>query len=217
MTHKFPPHNEEAEEAVIGSLLAVGNADVAVAAGLTAGDFYAHRYQSVAVAIFECANAGGCDVISVAEHLRRHDLLERVGGIEALHQLATGTTWSVGMLPRHVGIVVDNVRRRRVIEDIAAANTAAYNGEPVGAILAKIALAGDRLRDSIPHGFVSLDTLESKAIRWAWQARIPIGEVTLLAGYEKAGKSLLCIELAAQASRGRFPATGSASPSTRCT
>lgn len=47
-----------------------------------------------------------------------------------------------------------------------------------------------------------LDTIEPEATDWLWEQRIPLGEITLLAGREGIGKSTIAYELAAQLSRG---------------
>lgn len=54
----------------------------------------------------------------------------------------------------------------------------------------------------IVHGFVPVSSIKSERIAWLWSNYIPLGDVTLFAGMEKAGKSLLCCNLAAQVSTG---------------
>lgn len=54
------------------------------------------------------------------------------------------------------------------------------------------------------HGFVSITAWRSEAIRWMWEDKVPLGEMTLFAGMEKVGKSALCCELAARATRGQL-------------
>lgn len=47
-------------------------------------------------------------------------------------------------------------------------------------------------------GSISLADIKVEPVTWAWESRIPLGEVTLLAGYEGSGKSTLAYTLAAQ-------------------
>lgn len=46
--------------------------------------------------------------------------------------------------------------------------------------------------------------LKTKAVRWLWTGRIPLGELSVLAGDPGLGKSLLSIYLVAQATNGSF-------------
>lgn len=46
---------------------------------------------------------------------------------------------------------------------------------------------------------------EIKRVRWLWEGRAPIGEMTLIPGREGVGKSLLLAKLAAQLTRGELP------------
>jgi hypothetical protein len=53
---------------------------------------------------------------------------------------------------------------------------------------------------------VPLSTLPQQAIRWCWPNRIPRGMVTVLAGYQKSGKTFVACKIAATITRGRkFP------------
>jgi len=58
--------------------------------------------------------------------------------------------------------------------------------------------------NSAGHGFVPVSSIKSERIAWLWDDYVPLGEVTLLAGMEKAGKSLLCCDLVARVSRGQL-------------
>ena len=61
--------------------------------------------------------------------------------------------------------------------------------------------------DNTSFSLVPLSSLPQVAIRWRWPKRIPRGMVTVIAGYQKAGKSLVVSSIAATITRGRdFPA-----------
>jgi putative DNA primase/helicase len=56
-------------------------------------------------------------------------------------------------------------------------------------------------------GLVQLSELPQTSIRWRWPQRIPTGMVTVVAGYQKTGKSLVACDIAATITRGdSFPA-----------
>jgi hypothetical protein len=53
---------------------------------------------------------------------------------------------------------------------------------------------------------VPLSTVPQQAISWCWHRRIPRGMVTVLAGYQKSGKTFVACKIAATITRGRkFP------------
>ena len=77
---RVPPHNLEAEESVLGALLLSREAIGTVSElGLTPEDFYrpAHRHIYDAVRSLY-ASAGPVDVVTVADELRRHGLLDEI-------------------------------------------------------------------------------------------------------------------------------------------
>jgi putative DNA primase/helicase len=56
-------------------------------------------------------------------------------------------------------------------------------------------------------GLVQLSELPQTSIRWRWPERIPTGMVTVVAGYQKTGKSLVVCDIAATITcGGSFPA-----------
>lgn len=52
---------------------------------------------------------------------------------------------------------------------------------------------------------VRASSVKPARLRWLWDDRIPLGELTLLAGREGLGKSTVAIDLAAQVTRGELP------------
>lgn len=58
---------------------------------------------------------------------------------------------------------------------------------------------------SRPERLRNPDPSRAKPIRWAWEARIPVGRPSLLVGNEGCGKGTLIAHLAARWSRGTLP------------
>jgi replicative DNA helicase len=88
MTLPETPHNLEAEQAVLGSILLNRDAIVAVASWLQAEYFYMQRHAQIYEAMLTCYNARvPPDIRTVSEELRRRDRLEGVGGVVYLAQL----------------------------------------------------------------------------------------------------------------------------------
>lgn len=53
--------------------------------------------------------------------------------------------------------------------------------------------------------FTAASDVRPEATRWAWEGRVPLGALTMLAGQQGLGKSTLSVELAARLSRGELP------------
>src|SRR5919202_1505154 len=88
----LPPHNLEAEEAVLGSVLKNPTSIVQIADFLRAEDFYAPRNRHVFKAML-ALNADGrpIDYHTLADQLRQLDLYEASGGLIYLSELNLAT------------------------------------------------------------------------------------------------------------------------------
>jgi replicative DNA helicase len=85
---RIPPQNLEAEMAVLGSILVDREMMPTVSEIIQAVDFYAVNHESIYTALLQLYERGEpLDKITVAEELRRRDLLERVGGLPYLSAL----------------------------------------------------------------------------------------------------------------------------------
>jgi replicative DNA helicase len=85
---RIPPHNLEAEMALIGSVLVDREIMDTVSRIARPSDFYAHVHETIFAVLFDLFDRGEpLDKISVAEELRRRDALERVGGMSYLSSL----------------------------------------------------------------------------------------------------------------------------------
>lgn len=110
---KLPPHNIEAEEAVLGSLLVDPGAVVDVSSIITSSDFYREKNAWV----FEAcqAVAGGLNQITVAHELHTKGKLEMVGGAGYLSLLVERLPTSLHA--EHYAKIVSNLAYcRRVIQ-----------------------------------------------------------------------------------------------------
>ena len=85
---RIPPQNLEAEMAVLGSILVDREMMATVSEILSPADFYAHVHETIFAALSQLYERGEpLDKITVAEELRRRDLLDKVGGIAYLSSL----------------------------------------------------------------------------------------------------------------------------------
>ncbi len=113
---RIPPHNLQAEESVLGALLLSRDAiGIVGEAGLGVRDFYSPAHQHIFDAIRSLySSSGPVDVVTVADELRRHNLLEELGGIERLNELQNATP-SVSGAEHYARIVMDTALLRRLI------------------------------------------------------------------------------------------------------
>ena len=115
-TDRVPPHNLEAEESVLGSMLLSKDAIAEVLELLHDDDFYRPAHRTVFSGILSLYAGGeAIDAITVAEHLRRGGVLEDVGGAPFLFSLVEGvpTAANAGYYAR---IVKEAGTLRRLID-----------------------------------------------------------------------------------------------------
>lgn len=116
---RIPPHNYEAEESVLGSLLVDKNAVIKVADWLRADDFYRPVNQTMYRTMLDLYEAGEpIDVLSVANRLKTGKHLKRVGGEAAVTHLATVVP-TAGHIVHYARIVQSCATRRRLISAAA--------------------------------------------------------------------------------------------------
>jgi len=85
---RIPPNNLEAEMAVLGSILVDREMMAPVSEVLSSADFYAHVHETIFAALSQLYERGEpLDKITVAEELRRRNLLDKVGGLPYLTSL----------------------------------------------------------------------------------------------------------------------------------
>src|SRR3954451_2343118 len=113
---RVPPHNLEAEESLLGAMLLSGDAiAAAVNIHLGAADFYKPAHGHVYEAICSLYSQGEpVDPVTVAEELRRADLLDAVGGVSSLLSLEARTP-ATSNAARYARIVEDHALLRRLI------------------------------------------------------------------------------------------------------
>jgi replicative DNA helicase len=111
-----PPHNLEAEEAVLGAVLASGQLLAEVAALLEEADFYRPAHRAIWRALLRLADRDQpTDPVTVLGELDNSGELADVGGGPFLHTLveAVPTVANAGYYAR---LVAETARRRRVID-----------------------------------------------------------------------------------------------------
>jgi replicative DNA helicase len=111
-----PPHNLEAEEAVLGAILASGRLLVEVAALLEEADFYRPAHRAIWRAVLRLADRGQpTDPVTVLGELDDSGELADVGGGPFLHTLVQAVP-TVANAGHYARLVAEAARRRRVID-----------------------------------------------------------------------------------------------------
>jgi replicative DNA helicase len=113
--HK-PPHNLEAEEAVLGAVMAAGQLLTEVAAVLEEADFYRPAHRAIWRAMLRLADRGDpTDPVTVLGELDDSGELADVGGGPFLHTLVQAVP-TVANAGHYAQLVAETARRRRVID-----------------------------------------------------------------------------------------------------
>jgi replicative DNA helicase len=111
-----PPHNLEAEQAVLGAILTAGRLLVEVAALVEEADFYRPAHRTIWRAILALADRGEpTDPVTVLGELDHTDELAEVGGGPFLHTLVQAVP-TVANAAHYARLVAETARRRRVID-----------------------------------------------------------------------------------------------------
>ncbi len=117
---RIPPHNYEAEECVLGSLLIDKDAIMKIADFLLPEDFYKETNQRIYEGIFDLYSKGEpIDVVSLANWMKERKKLSLVGGEATIAHLATVVP-TAGNVAHYARIVQKCSTLRRLIA--AAAN-----------------------------------------------------------------------------------------------
>lgn len=116
---RVPPHSIEAEQAVLGGLMVDNDAWDQVADRVVDADLYRRDHRLVFRAMEALAEAGQpMDVVTLAEWLKAHGLLEEAGGLAYLGALARDTPSSA-----NIRAYADIVRERSVLRHLIRAGT----------------------------------------------------------------------------------------------
>jgi replicative DNA helicase len=112
---RVPPHDLQAEESLLGSMMLSATAIADAAGVVTASDFYKPAHGHVYDAIHTLYASGQpVDAVTVADELRRAQLLDAIGGPAVLAQIMASTP-STTNAARYATIVEEYALLRRLI------------------------------------------------------------------------------------------------------
>lgn len=128
-TEKLPPHDIDAEEAVLGSILIDGDAIGKVADTLTPGQFYRDKNRHVYQAALTLHDAGqGVNQVTVAHQLDMAGHLDEIGGPAYLSHLVSIIPTPLHA-PYYAGIVAKCWTLRQLIAQAGEIISTAYEGK----------------------------------------------------------------------------------------
>lgn len=125
---KIPPHNNEAEQAILAGILINNDAMNQIMDILSPDDFYreAHVHLFGGMSnLYE--NNEPIDVITLSHYLKGKNLLEKAGGEVLLYSLVDAVSTSAGIL-YHAKIVRDLSVRRKLISQCSIIADACFQG-----------------------------------------------------------------------------------------
>ncbi|MGN0771623.1 MAG: replicative DNA helicase [Christensenellales bacterium] len=121
---KVVPHNVEAEQAVLGAILADNAIAIDIVPNLSKDDFYLEAHQEIFDQIRDLNNRNlPMDVVTLTEALTKSGKLKKVGGMSMLTQLLDAIP-STANYEYYVGILKNNSLLRRIIRNC---NEIVYN------------------------------------------------------------------------------------------
>lgn len=116
---KIPPHSIEAEQAVLGGAFLDKEAWDKVVERVREEDFYRKDHRTIFHAINQLSEEGQpYDIVTVAEWLENHQLLDEAGGMRNLAALAENTPSA-----SNISAYADIVRKRSILRQLISATT----------------------------------------------------------------------------------------------
>jgi len=222
---KVPPHNVEAEQAILGGILINNDAMNQVVDILSADDFYREAHVALFEGMARLYQRGDpIDIITLSEILTQKKALEKVGGTEYLALLVQAVSTSAG-IAYHAEIVRNLAVRRRLISQCSVISELCFQDQEGTADLLERAEQSifDIAEDQIREGFQSLKQvidgsfkkLESAAQFEGYVTGVPTGferfdhltaglqpsDLIIVAGRPSMGKTALALNIGYNAAK----------------
>lgn len=199
-----PPHDLDAEEALLGAMLLSDDARV----GCDPADFYKPAHGHIAAAISTLAGRGDpVDPVTVADELRRTHLIDVCGGPAAIVALQAAAG-PISSAAKYARIVAGHARMRRL--DAAAQevrNAVALRADPAPHLdrLVDLRDGGDAQAAEPDIDIRSFLDTEEPEYDWAVPGLFERRDRLIVTGGEGKGKSMLLRQLAVQLASGIHP------------
>jgi replicative DNA helicase len=222
---KVPPHNVEAEQAILGSILMNNEVMHVLLDILKPADFYREAHGDLFEGMIALYNGGEpIDLITLSQVLRKNNLLERVGGTDYLASLVESVTTSAG-IGYHAQIVKGLSIRRKLIAQCSNISDSCFQDAGETEELLELAeqTIYDIAEEQVREGFQSLKDvitssfkqLESAAELEGYVTGVPTGfddfdrltaglqpsDLIIIAGRPSMGKTALALNMGYNSAR----------------
>ncbi len=122
------PHNIEAEQSVLGTILSNDRVMDEVADRLRPEDFFRPQHAALYRAMLELYRSDGrCEAVSVVDYLTKKGLLDKVGGSAYLVELL-GKASAPDLIPTYARMVKEKSMLRRIIQAAGSIMEKCYSG-----------------------------------------------------------------------------------------
>lgn len=211
VTARAVPHHPLAEANVIGAMLLSSAAREQATTMVLVEDFYSPANQTLFAVLRDMHFAGlPVDLLTVTEELRRHRVLDEIGGPEALAKLQSPATMNI---PRHCRIIVDHAAWRGLIRLGAEVAKMGWDMSEQPATLVdeirerleRIDIATDAPPKDLRVLGEYIDDPTIPASEWVVEGLLRVGWRVMLVAEEGVGKSVALRQFAILAAAGLHP------------
>nr|WP_252895399.1 DnaB-like helicase N-terminal domain-containing protein [Fructilactobacillus florum] len=127
LTDRTPPHNNEAEKAVLGSLFINPDALPDAMEYLQPADFYRRAHQFIFQAMLDLSDDDqGIDAVTVTDKLKSQNQLDDVGGVAYIVELADSVPTAANLV-YYAKIVAKKATLRRLIQTATKIASTSYD------------------------------------------------------------------------------------------
>ena len=175
-----PPHNLDAERAVLGSMLIDATAIPVVADLLRPEDFYSTPHQRIYEAVLRLSQTGTpVDLMTLHNELRKVEQIEEVGGLAYLTSLEQ-YVMTTANVAHHAVIVREKSHLRRLIVGANEILDSCYREEkePEEVLEEAQHRIFEITQDRLTRGFTRLSEIVDRGIEYMRRHRSDHGEVT---------------------------------------
>lgn len=126
---RIPPHNIEAEQSVLGSMIMDHDAVITASERLRSDDFYRPDHAQIFAAIMELYTTGNpIDLVTIQDKLIQKGVFEQVGGLGYLADLANSVPTSAH-IKQYTKIVQEKSTLRKLIKASTDISAKSFEGE----------------------------------------------------------------------------------------
>jgi len=164
---KVPPHNMEAEQAILGGILINNDAMNQIMDILSPDCFYREAHSCLFKGMIDLYNNNEpIDLITLSQHLREKNLLTKAGGTDYLTALVDAISTSAG-IGSHAEIVRDLYVRRRLLTQCSAISESCFHGWQGTDELLDLAEQSifDIAEEKVGEGFTSMDNVIKESFK----------------------------------------------------